>query len=88
MSRPAPGAEGSEPRQPDLLAIGKIFADDREHAVHRVPSSALAQPRAGSQTVGHLRLVHVVTSPRDAVPFRHSRMTHRPVTQSLQANSP
>ena len=48
-------------------------------SVCRIPCSALAHPRAGSQTVGHLRLVHVLTSRRDAVPFRHPRTAHRPV---------
>ena len=68
-----------QPRQPDLIAIGKSFADDREHTVHCVPCGAIAQLRAGSQTVGHLRLVHLVTSRRAAVPFRHFQMAHRPV---------
>ena len=80
--RPGSGAETPESRQPDILSIGKRLADDDKHAVHGIPCSAFAQPRAGSQTVGHLRLVHVLTSRRDAVPFRHPRTAHRPISDT------
>ena len=72
---PAPGAEGPETRQPDILAIGKRFADNGEHAVHRVPCSPLAQPvRAAKRSA--ISVLFMCSSPAvtpcpSAIPGRH-----------------
>ena len=90
---PAPGAEGPESRQLDILAFGKHFADDAEHAVHRIPCSALVRPvRAANRSAISVLFMcspPAVTPCRSAIPGRHiarfrtssttnSRMPRRP----------
>ena len=68
---PNPGSRTSSPS----ASASPMMANTPSTASLAAP---LFTPVGGSQTVGHLRLVHVLTSRRDAVPFRHPRTAHRP----------